>query len=245
MLLSSIDIFNQAGQVFKANYLAFWKITAWMLVPGVFMAASDYLFSKLGYSFASYSVPLDLALVAVLVVLGLWIQIVVTRLVFNAYKQVPVDTKIVRREAWRDTISYVWVMILVQAALLLGLIFFVVPGILFAVWFSFAGLIFILEGVRGRQALMKSKELVKGRFWAVVWRWLILHLIYLLILIVVAGVPTLLIGWATKFAGFSVQAGPWWFNLVQVAGTAVILPLQAAFGVVFYSALKEAPLVKN
>lgn len=51
-----------------------------------------------------------------------------------------------------------------------GLILLLVPGIIFAVWFSFAPIIAVLERVSPYRALIMSRELVRGHFWQVVWR---------------------------------------------------------------------------
>lgn len=51
-----------------------------------------------------------------------------------------------------------------------GLTLLLVPGIIFAVWFSFAPVIAVLERVGPYRALIISRELVRGHFWQVVWR---------------------------------------------------------------------------
>jgi Flp pilus assembly protein TadD len=57
----------------------------------------------------------------------------------------------------------------------------VIPGVIFTVWFFFAPFVFIEEDVRGMNALLKSKEYVRGRWFGVCVRliaiWLILALI--------------------------------------------------------------------
>ncbi|XOU94455.1 MAG: hypothetical protein ACNFW9_00130 [Candidatus Kerfeldbacteria bacterium] len=60
-----------------------------------------------------------------------------------------------------------WVNIIVGfltmgAGMLLG-----IPGIIFSIWFSLAIYILVLENVRGMQAVLRSKEFVRGYWWQV------------------------------------------------------------------------------
>lgn len=57
---------------------------------------------------------------------------------------------------------------LIFAALVLaGFILFLLPGVVFYVWFTLAGPIVELERRGARGALARSRELVRGRFWLV------------------------------------------------------------------------------
>lgn len=239
MLIQPLDIFKKSWQIFKGNYLYLWKIVGWLLIPVILLGILAWVDARLGSSFVNYSVSIYLALTALAFVLGLWVNIVLARLIFHALQQTPVDRKSLTREAWRDTISYLWISILVGLIVMAGTFLFVVPGLIFAVWYSFALLIFVLEGAKGYEALKKSKILVSGRFWPVVWRWFVPHFIYGLILIILIGVPVLSIGLFTKFAGFTSQSYPWWVGLWQSVVTILTAPLSVGFGVVMYSSLKR------
>lgn len=57
-------------------------------------------------------------------------------------------------------------LFLASIAIFLGLIV-IVPGILFATWFAFAGLSTLFGNTRGLSSLVASKHLMKGRFWPV------------------------------------------------------------------------------
>ena len=48
--------------------------------------------------------------------------------------------------------------------ILLGFVLFLVPGILFSVWYTFAGPVVVLEGLAGRTALKRSRELGRGYY---------------------------------------------------------------------------------
>jgi hypothetical protein len=57
--------------------------------------------------------------------------------------------------------------LLIAAVTAIGLLALVVPGLVFLTWFALAGPIIELEGTRVREALKRSRQLVRGHFWAV------------------------------------------------------------------------------
>lgn len=71
------------------------------------------------------------------------------------------------------TIFYIFLIavVAVLAALFVGplVILFAVPAIWLWVSWSFAPTAFLVEGVKGRAALSRSFDLVKGRWWSVFW----------------------------------------------------------------------------
>jgi hypothetical protein len=64
-------------------------------------------------------------------------------------------------------ISYYWVNVLTLLVVLGGFFLFFIPSIIFSVWFGLAPLVLIYEGLRGRKALFRSKQLVEGSWWNV------------------------------------------------------------------------------
>lgn len=79
---------------------------------------------------------------------------------------------------WADTMSGVskylgpaiWTSALVGLAVLGGVILLIVPAIIFGVWYSFTLYAVIFEEKRGTAALSASKQIVAGRWWAILWR---------------------------------------------------------------------------
>lgn len=71
--------------------------------------------------------------------------------------------------------------IFVWLALVIGTAFFIIPGIIFLVWFFFSPYRIIFEKERGFKAIRGSKQLVSGRWWRVAW-WLVVPLLAFMIL---------------------------------------------------------------
>jgi hypothetical protein len=82
---------------------------------------------------------------------------------------------------------YLWVVILGMVIMIGGLFLLVVPALIFTVWFTLAAYVFVVEGDRGLGAMLKSKEYIRGYFWQLAWRFVVLILVGLIVSIV-AGV---------------------------------------------------------
>ncbi len=63
--------------------------------------------------------------------------------------------------------GYVWVSILSTLIIGLWAILLIIPGIIFAIYYLLFNYTFFFEGLTGMQAIRRSKELVKGYWWAV------------------------------------------------------------------------------
>jgi hypothetical protein len=90
------------------------------------------------------------------------------------------------RRGWRKILSYWWVFLLVGSITMGGLLLLVVPGIIFAIWFSLAIFVLIAEDQKGMNALLKSREYVKGKWSGVLWRFFFIGALSLIISLVVA-----------------------------------------------------------
>lgn len=64
-------------------------------------------------------------------------------------------------------LPFIWVSVLSGLIVVLGLLLFLIPGLIFLVWYRFSQNFVIVDDVRGTGALAASKRLVSGRFWAV------------------------------------------------------------------------------
>ena len=72
---------------------------------------------------------------------------------------------------------YFWVVFLKSIIILGGFLLFIIPGIIFSIWFSLAEYAFVFDDKKGMQALWRSKELVQGYWWPVFGRLLALFLL--------------------------------------------------------------------
>lgn len=87
----------------------------------------------------------------------------------------------------------IWVGLLTGFIISGGFLLFVIPGIIFIVWFFFAQFIVISEDVRGMGALLKSREYVRGEWFDVALRLLLVWAASLLLGMVPLAGPLLTI----------------------------------------------------
>ena len=85
------------------------------------------------------------------------------------------------RESWQESKKifwpFFWLSLLVSVLVLLWALLLFIPGIIFAVFYSFAMIIFVFEGKKYMSSIKASKELVKGYWWAVFGRLAFLGLV--------------------------------------------------------------------
>ncbi len=86
------------------------------------------------------------------------------------------------KKAWGILLPFLWVYVLVSAIVAGGFLLLIIPGIVFAVWFFSANMVVLFEGKTGFDALIRSRELVRGKFWPVLIRKLVFWLLFLVLI---------------------------------------------------------------
>lgn len=147
--------------------------------------------------------------------------------VFEAYRQT--KGKILR--AW--ALAFLSGLILFGASLL-----FIIPGIILSLYFSFSLYILIAEDIGGISALHKSKQYIKGHWWAVAGRIGFLFILYLGLLIIYG----ILMG---IFSGFTKAANG--VNGTNLPGSIIGFILQTItnFIVPLFSVVYSSLIYKN
>lgn len=71
---------------------------------------------------------------------------------------------------WKNFKPYAWIALFSLLVVIPGIVAFIIPGLIMSVFLMFSLFIFMDDGTKGMAALVKSKEYVKGRFWAIIGR---------------------------------------------------------------------------
>lgn len=79
----------------------------------------------------------------------------------------------------------IWIGLLVGLAAFGGFVMFVIPGIMLGIQLALSSYVYVLEGKRGMNALVLSREYVKGYWWAFFGRMLLCSLIFGVVLLVI------------------------------------------------------------
>lgn len=176
-LPGSVELLKKAWLIYKQNFFTFFGIAL------IFTVVNQLLFN---YSDTPFLGPLISILTFIITALG------IASLIYAIKdKDESIDILEAYRRGWRKLRSFLWITILFIAALLLGLILLIIPGIVFYVWFSFATYVLITEDLKGFKALNKSREYTRGRWWAVFGRLLFIFLISLSYFVFYFGVSSI------------------------------------------------------
>lgn len=70
----------------------------------------------------------------------------------------------------KKLVPLLWTMILFCMVVFTGFTIFFIPGLICLVWFTVTPYIVMTENIHGFSALMKSKEYIRGKWFAVFWR---------------------------------------------------------------------------
>ena len=195
-MLNAKILLDQAWGIYKKRFKVFLGIMTlpiFVLLP-IFVAFLILIMILLHFDsmsiLALFVSPLGLGLMSTLTLVSFishfWSQIALLYAIKDREENVGIKESY--RRGWGKIISYFWISLLFGFIITGGTIFFFIPGLIFFVWFSLASFVLISDNKKGWQALLTSKEYVKGNWWSVFWRflfigtitWLFFHLINVL-----------------------------------------------------------------
>lgn len=171
-------ILKDAIGIYKQRFGAF---------VGIMLAPTLILFVTIMTIFASVAskglLMISFFVIAIILVLisQIWGQVALLFAVRDNQKGIGVAEAY--RKGWRKILPYWWVSILIVFIINGGFLLFIIPGIIFSVWFSLAVFVFITEDIRGMNALLKSREYVRGNWGKVAWRYLFISILSLIVAI--------------------------------------------------------------
>ena len=182
------DVWQLFKEAFALYRLKFKSAIGIMIIPVLLIMAVGLIGLNPFSSLALSQSPWVSAIKIVLYILSLYFTTISVSALFLSVKE-----DVGAREAYRRAIkispSFILVAILSFSVVAGGFMLFVIPGIFFLVWFSLAEIVNVFEGQRGFKALYRSKQLVSGNFWSVLWR-----LIFMMMILVIVTIPFSLIG---------------------------------------------------
>lgn len=177
LIKNSISIYRQAFKKFFGMILIELASIIIMAVPIVmFVIFNDTFRGKKIIPILNiiFGIILLLALFAVI-----YISIATKAGMYLILKKFPPQEKV--KEIFKEARKYVWkffvVGVIVFVVVLLWSLLLIIPGIIFSVYYTFSGWALICEGHENTNALKRSKELVRGYWWAVVGRFFIFGII--------------------------------------------------------------------
>jgi hypothetical protein len=169
-LPSAKTIFGQAWDLYKKRLGTFLGVLIIpMLIMAVFFILAKDVFLDTSSFLSKFTTEkfifLSILFIIVLFITQIWGQTALLYAIKDSQEGIGVIESY--RRGWPKIFSYFWTSFLAGFMVFVGFLLLIVPGIIFSVWFSLAIFVLIAENLTGMDALMKSKEYVKGRWGSV------------------------------------------------------------------------------
>ena len=168
-LSSPIDLIKKAVNLFivKKNILFLSKIYIPVGIFAVLSVAETYLPASIRDSNSVWLI-MGMAILQILYFLtNIFIAASGVVAVSKVARGGELSVKKTYDEAWKKYGVFFLLSVLLTLIYLFGFILLIIPGLIFLVWFEFSRFITIEKNLGIKQSLLKSKELVKGNFWKI------------------------------------------------------------------------------
>lgn len=235
-LPGAIELLKESWALFAVNFMTYvgivllpmllWGGLAAVVVGGLFgLSLFSVLFSNMGViGYLAVALGVIVAVFAILV-LQFWGRVALLSAVRDSTSG-PVTIIDAFKRSWSMVGAYVWVAFLVSFVVMGGFLLFIIPGIIFMVWFSLATYVVVNENIRGMDALMRAKEYARGK-----WFPIFLRLVFIGIVILAA----------TYIPAYFITATgiPYLGEILQLLLGVVVGPLGVVYGYLLYRALRR------
>lgn len=178
MLITARDLVIQSFILYKRHWKLMFQFLGLLFIPysilGVLGSIIKPVIDQSSSSAVSTGFAVGYSILAIVAsVIGFWISIALTRTIAEIYRNEKEQPK--TGEELADAKPFVWpaILAIVLGALAIvgGFVLLIVPGVILALWYIFSIEAVILDGRKSpRDALRASRELSRGRWWAVLWR---------------------------------------------------------------------------
>ena len=228
-----LDLLESSISIWWKNFKKFLEIYVWAiyyaLIPLVIIFASTIAMALLGQNISSW---LEVVLFVLMLVSAFAILYFSIRAYAGMFLLVKKNYQGEAKEIFKETSELAWpyivLSVLTAILIILWLLLLIIPGIIFSVYYSFAVYAFFFEDKRGMDAIKRSKELVKGYWWAVFGRVIFFALIIWVFSLIIS-IPLLLSQENSIFYSL-------WDVLVQIIN-ALIGPITLLFSYQIYKDL--------
>lgn len=223
-LISPTELLTGAWKIYKNR---FWTFLGIILLPAVLLV----ILIPLAVLIARASQELKVYLILGTVIFGLafgilmiWSYLALAYAIKDRQEKIGVIESFRRAKA--RLVPYIWTSFVSGFVVMGGFMLFIVPGIIFAVWFSQMFFVVAFEGERGMNALLKSKAYVQGRWGAVFGRLVFIAFV----VIVISAVPSAIVSaFESKVIG----------NVLNNVISVLLAPLSAVYVFLLYENLKQ------
>ena len=172
------ELFKKSWELFKSRFIT---LIALYLLSIVFLFVLIGIFAGIGYLLSTLFPENKNAVIAAGIFTGMIPGFIAMFWVFAAFTFAVVDETLGIREAlgkgWQRVGAFMWLASLLGFIVTGGFFLLVIPGVIFLVWFVFAQFIIASEDEKGMNAILKSKEYVRERWFDIFLRLFVIWLV--------------------------------------------------------------------
>ncbi len=233
--MSSGQILDKVFRLYKENFVRFIATVAIIQVP---LALLSMIWVTTVFAQMRTGTPSTAGLIVgqlVLVFISIVGQSLCNGALMKGVSESYLGNEVTVSESYRFILpklgTLIWASILVGLVVMVGFILLVVPGVIFMLWYYLVIPAIVLESLKARQGMGRSKLLVKGNLVKVFVIGLVVFLIGLIVGQVFQYVGNIL---AKAVAGTNTSAITLVVQLTSLVGQVLIMPIGAAAAILLY-----------
>lgn len=177
-LSSPIDLIKKAVYLFidKKNLLFLGKIYIPVAVFSIISIAETYLPESIRNSDSVWLIMVMATLQILYFLANIFVAVSGVVAVGKVVGGGELSVKKTYAEAWKKYGVFLLLTVSLTLIYVFGFILLIIPGVIFLVWFEFSRFIMVEKNLGIKQSLLKSRELVKGNFWKIFGRLIVIGL---------------------------------------------------------------------
>ncbi len=234
---NTLELIQSTWRIYQKNFGLIFGFAAWLLLPVAISFFADLSFDSSTAVFVKI-----ICLLGFYPVISIWVSLAIILLIPDLYKNKPARLNDLNARIRRAAIPFFLAVVVVNLIEIIGLLAFIVPGIILSVWLAFTTIIIVLEHKDIIAAMRSSKELTKGKFFPILFRFtgaiVIFLALYLGLNLLVSIIFASALG--TDLAGYLVAAPPLGEQVISQIIDIFCFPMLIIFSTIFYLELKEA-----
>jgi hypothetical protein len=172
------DLFRSSWEIYRRRIFT---LISLYILSVLFFAVSFGIFFGIVYLFAMVFEVSKAAIIVTGVVTGAVAGLITFFWGFTSFIFAIIDESIGVKDAlgrgWYRIKPFIWLFSLSGFIITGGFLLFLIPGVIFLVWFAFGQFILASDDERGMNALLKSKEYVRGQWFDVFLRLFVVWLV--------------------------------------------------------------------
>lgn len=166
---TALEIIQQSWKIYEENFKKILKITLWGFLITTISTGLVYAVD-LFYTGAEWTGAIMVFLAGLPQILtALWMTVALISAADALLEKKDFDANEAIKNGFKLYIPAVIVSLAVALIEAIGFILFIIPGIIFSVWFAFAIYETVIEKKKLVDSMKESKKLSAGRWWGVAW----------------------------------------------------------------------------